>query len=176
MLQHAAPGFWEHTYVVSYNHIVHDGRVQRHVSLHYMRATHFSIATPGRARRTGSVSLRAVQASARMSAIGGLNPPPQGTALAGSCRKELLRAMLAAMANIWPQRRCKACANAGRDQGAEASALPRALLYKVFGCRDVKRPEHQFDDHEPYRFRRGKRIGEQLLTTHVFLGKAIIVG
>lgn len=42
-------------------------------------------------------------------------PSTRNTAVAGSCRKELLRAMLAAMANIWPQRRCKACANAGRD-------------------------------------------------------------
>lgn len=106
VLQHAAPGFWEHTYVVSYHDIAHDGRLQHHVSLHYMRATLFLIATPGQARRTGSVSLRAVQASAKMS---------QGTAVAGSCRKELLGAMLAAMANIWPQRRCKACANVGRD-------------------------------------------------------------
>ena len=37
----------------------------------------------------------------------------------------------------------------------------------------MKRLEHQFDDHEPgdqYPFRRGKRIGEQLI--YVFLGKA----
>lgn len=42
VLQHAAPGFWEHTYVVSYHDIAHDGRLQHHVSLHYMRATLFS--------------------------------------------------------------------------------------------------------------------------------------
>ena len=34
--------------------------------------------------------------------------------MAGSSSKELLRAVLAAMVNIWPQRRCKACASAAR--------------------------------------------------------------
>lgn len=93
----------------------------------------FFIATPGRARRTGSVPLRAVQASAKMSAIGGVSAPPPGTAVAGSCRKELLRAMLAAMANIWPQRRRKHVPMQGGTRGPRRALSPARCCAKYSG-------------------------------------------
>ena len=75
----------------------------------------FLTATPTRRVRQTTAGSLSPAASARTSASGGGSAPPAGTAVAGSSSKELLRAVLAAMVNIWPQRRCKACANAARD-------------------------------------------------------------
>ena len=70
-------------------------------------------STRGETKTKGQQPARYVQrASATMSASGGVSAPALGTAVAGSSRRELLKAVLAATVNIWPQRRCKAWASA----------------------------------------------------------------
>ena len=69
----------------------------------------FLTAAPRGVRRRRKEPARYVQrASATMSASGGVSAPALGTAVAGSSRRELLKAVLAATVNIWPHRRCKA--------------------------------------------------------------------
>ena len=101
----------------------------------------FLTAAPRGVRRTREEPARYVQrASATTSTRGGMSAPALGTAVAGSSRRELLKAVLAATVNIWPQRRCKAWA--AREWEGEASALPRARARRNVWVAVLQRPPH----------------------------------